>query len=272
MAAIMAAWLLSLLALLRVDLASQPPGLVMLAVGVRTFLQTGLFIIGHDAMHGVLLPSRPGANQRLGQLALALYAGLPYQRCLRNHRQHHRAPAGPHDPDVQDGAGPLAWYRHFMAGYLGAGQMAALLASWALCLRLAWPHSVMAGLTVVLVCILPLVLSSLQLFAFGTYLPHRGTGVASGPGQQARSLDLPVWLSLLACYHFGYHREHHQAPGLPWFALPSQRRSVTSAGQVPLGSRQPGQRDSVPFNKVNHDGIGISRLDRSGAGHRQAGL
>ena len=55
-AAITAAWLLSLLVLLAVDLASQPLALVVLAVAGRTFLQTGLFIIGHDAMHGVVLP------------------------------------------------------------------------------------------------------------------------------------------------------------------------------------------------------------------------
>ncbi len=227
-AAITAAWLLSLLALLSVDLASQPLALVVLAIGLRTFLQTGLFIVGHDAMHGVLLPLRAGANQRLGQLALALYACLPYERCLRNHRLHHRAPGSCHDPDVLAGAGPLAWYGRFMAGYLAAGQMAALLASWAACLLFAWPHSTTPGVAVGLVCIVPLVLSSLQLFAFGTYLPHRGAGLALGPGHQARSLDLPVWLSFLACYHFGYHREHHQSPGLPWFALPAQRRSDAS--------------------------------------------
>ena len=233
-AAITAAWLLSLLALLAVDLASQPLALVVLAVAGRTFLQTGLFIIGHDAMHGVLLPLHARTNQRLGQLALGLYACLPYQRCLRNHRQHHQAPGSHHDPDVLDGAGPLAWYGRFMAGYLGAGQMAGLLGSWMGCLLLAWPHSPNSGLAVFLVCILPLALSSLQLFAFGTYLPHRGAGGASAPGHQARSLDLPVWLSFLACYHFGYHREHHQAPGLPWFALPAQRGSVPSGCRLPL--------------------------------------
>lgn len=107
---------------------------------------------------------------------MALYACLPYERCLRNHRLHHRAPGSCHDPDVLAGAGPLAWYGRFMAGYLAAGQMAALLASWAACLLFAWPHSTTPGVAVGLVCILPLVLSSLQLFAFGTYLPHRGLG------------------------------------------------------------------------------------------------
>jgi len=232
------AWLVSLLLLLSVDLASQPLPLLALAVGIRTFLQTGLFIIGHDAMHGVLLPLQARHNQRLGQLALALYACLPYQRCLRNHRHHHRAPGSPLDPDVMEGAGPLAWYGRFMAGYLSGGQMAALLASWAGWLVFAWDHSVHPGLNVLLVCTLPLALSSLQLFAFGTYLPHRGGGKAIQPGHQARSLDLPVWLSLLACYHFGYHREHHQSPELPWFALPSQRPCIHS-GKIRPNSLAP---------------------------------
>jgi beta-carotene ketolase (CrtW type) len=238
--AITAAWLFSLLALLSVDLASQSLSLVVLAIGLRTFLQTGLFIIGHDAMHGVLLPLRSGANQRLGQLALALYACLPYQHCLLNHRQHHLDPGSHQDPDVLAGAGPLAWYGRFMAGYLGVGQMASLLTTWAMCLLFAWPHTANPALAVALVCILPLILSSLQLFAFGTYLPHRGAGQAWAPGHQAHSLDLPVWLSLIACYHFGYHREHHQSPGLPWFALPAQRQSDLSAcrlAPVPRGSK-----------------------------------
>lgn len=235
---IVLAWLVTLLLWLRVDWLSQPLPLLAMAIGVRTFLQTGLFIIGHDAMHGVLLPLRPRLNQRLGQLALVLYACLSYQRCLRNHRQHHRAPGSHRDPDVLEGAGPLAWYGRFMAGYLGGSQMAGLLTSWAGWLVLAWGHSAHPGLNVLLVCTLPLALSSLQLFAFGTYLPHRSAGNPLEPGHQARSLDLPVWLSLLACYHFGYHWEHHQSPDLPWFALPSQRACMQS-GKIRPASLAP---------------------------------
>ena len=58
-----------------------------LAVLLRSFLHTGLFIVAHDAMHGVLHRGSGRANARLGQLALFLYAGLAYGRCLR---QHHR--------------------------------------------------------------------------------------------------------------------------------------------------------------------------------------
>jgi beta-carotene ketolase (CrtW type) len=30
-------------------------------------------------------------------------------------------------------------------------------------------------------------------------------------------------LSLLACFHFGYHREHHDNPSLSWYQLPAAR-------------------------------------------------
>jgi len=187
-------------------------GLLLLGVLARSVLQTGLFIVGHDAMHGLLVPAAPGLNDRCGALVLALYAALPYQRCRRQHRLHHRHHGGRWDPDFhREGASSLpAWYGQFMVRYLGWSQLALLLGSWAL---LAWMSSIPA---VLLTCTLPLWLSSLQLFVVGTYLPHRGPGVIS--------LNLPEWVSLLACFHFGYHREHHQAPQLAWHQLPQQRR------------------------------------------------
>ena len=27
---------------------------------------------------------------------------------------------------------------------------------------------------------------------------------------RARSNDMPTWLSLITCFHFGYHHEHHE--------------------------------------------------------------
>jgi fatty acid desaturase len=50
----------------------------------------------------------------------------------------------------------------------------------------------------------------------GTYLPHRaptteGVKVSDYPDEhRSRSNDMPTWLSLITCYHFGYHREHHE--------------------------------------------------------------
>ena len=72
---------------------------------------------------------------------------------------------------------------------------------------------------------LPGLLSALQLFVFGTYLPHRPETMAFADGHNARTNAYPVWLSLLTCYHFGYHHEHHLFPGVPWWRLPGVRRT-----------------------------------------------
>jgi len=51
----------------------------------RTFIQTGLFIVAHDAIHGVVLPSNRRLNDGIGQLVLTLYALLPYEKLAFNH-------------------------------------------------------------------------------------------------------------------------------------------------------------------------------------------
>lgn len=226
---ILLGWLISLISLLTVNLASQPWWWLVLAVMLRTVLQTGLFITAHDAMHGVLLPELRAANRSLGTLCLALYAALPYRACLRNHHRHHQQPASPTDPDVHvdPTAGPARWYCRFMAGYLSHRQMTRLLSAWGMLLLAMTPWNPDAWLNLLLFCTLPLVLSSLQLFLFGTYLPHRDERLGGGH-QGARSLNHPTWLSLLTCFHFGYHREHHDHPELAWFQLPALRRRINS--------------------------------------------
>jgi beta-carotene/zeaxanthin 4-ketolase len=221
---IASAWLASLLALLRLPLDHLPWWCAVPAVLLRTQLHTGLFIIGHDAMHGTLGPGRPRLNDGVGRVALALYAALPYGRCRRNHQRHHRAPATAGDPDfaATPDAGAVRWYGQFMAGYLSAAQMAGLLGSWAGLVLAFHAANPTAHLNVLLFCTLPLLLSSLQLFIFGTYLPHRQQREPSRQAQPG-SLDLPPWLSLLACFHFGYHHEHHTQPQLRWFELPAAR-------------------------------------------------
>jgi len=211
-----------LISFLRIDLLALPLWTLVLIVLLRTTVQTGLFITAHDAMHGLIVPTRPGWNHSLGALFLGLYAGLAYRPCLRKHHRHHAYSGSPLDPDfcVDRSAGAVGWYFRFMGGYLSPGQMTRLLAFWCL---LGWIFaSTHPGIWInlLLICVLPLVLSSLQLFVFGTYLPHRsqqGPDAEEGP----RSLDLPGWLSLLTCFHFGYHRAHHDHPHLAWFQLPS---------------------------------------------------
>ena len=219
-AAILAAWGISLVVVLSLDLTHVAPALLLLAVVVRSLSQTGLFIVGHDAMHGLLLPAHPGWNHRLGALGLALYGALPYQPCRASHLRHHGAPGTDRDPDfcAEGSTAAAAWYVRFLKGYLSAPQMLLLLSGWGILALLASPAHVL------LFCTVPLLLSSLQLFVVGTYLPHRQLP-APGEPHQAISLDLPEWLSLLACFHFGYHWEHHAYPQLAWHQLPLSRRS-----------------------------------------------
>ncbi|MGB2926523.1 MAG: fatty acid desaturase, partial [Limnothrix sp.] len=68
--------------------------------------------------------------------------------------------------------------------------------------------------------LLPLFLSSLQLFFFGTYLPHRQGPKTYQPVTSSNRFQY-LW-SLVSCYHFGvYHQEHHAFPHKPWFMLPN---------------------------------------------------
>ncbi len=232
---LLGAWVVSLLLLLRVPL--EGPGLapapLVLAMALRAVLQTGLFIVGHDAMHGSLLPQAPRWNDRIGRLALALYAALPWERCRHNHQLHHRQPASPTDPDHHGGGGGwLHWYLGFLTTYLRPAPLLGLLTAWGLALAWAAPHTPHPLANLLLFWILPLLISSLQLFLVGTYLPHRRSQARSRDRHQAASLPWPPALSLLACFHFGYHWEHHQHPSLPWYRLPERRRWVT----VPDGS------------------------------------
>ncbi|MEB3263624.1 MAG: fatty acid desaturase [Synechococcus sp.] len=222
--AILLAWLISLAGLVVVDLAALPWPLLVLAVLLRTQLQTGLFIVGHDAMHGSLWRGRPPWNHRLGALALVLYAALPYGRCCRHHRRHHRAPGTALDPDAppDPGAGVLAWYLRFMARYLSLPQMGFLLGGWAVLALVSSSISAGSWANVLVFASLPLLLSSLQMFVFGTVLPHRVQCRAEGDAA-VESLPLAPIFSLLACYHFSYHSQHHHWPDLAWFELPTRR-------------------------------------------------
>jgi beta-carotene ketolase (CrtW type) len=226
---ILLGWLISMIGLLSLRFESLPWWLLLAGILVRTWLQTGLFITAHDAMHGVLLPGRKQWNDQLGALCLGLYAGLPYQPCLHKHHLHHSRTATEDDPDFHGDprTGVLGWYLNFMAGYLSLAQMARLLGFWGLLvLGISLIHPT-GWLNLLLFCTLPLLLSSGQLFVFGTYLPHRHQ---RGPGRQRQptSLGHPPWLSLLTCFHFGYHREHHDHPQLAWFELPARRQMSTT--------------------------------------------
>jgi beta-carotene/zeaxanthin 4-ketolase len=220
--ALVGCWGVSLALLLPFPLVEMSSWAIVAMVLVRTFLQTGLFVLAHDAMHGSLVPGRAGVNRVMGHLLLYLYGFLPYQTCAINHGRHHRYPAGHSDPDFHDGVHchPIAWYFKFMGEYLSLEELPRLLMLWVasvLALYYANPEHLLNGLLFVL---LPLGLSSVQLFYFGTYLPHRGDWEGVGNVHHAKTIPFPVVCSFLTCYHFGYHWEHHEYPDVPWYRLP----------------------------------------------------
>lgn len=225
---ILGAWASSLVALLGLGL---PPLLTPVGVAIMTFGYTGLFITAHDAMHGSVAPRHPRLNHAIGALAVWLYASFSYSSLQRAHANHHSHPAEPTaDPDFHDGAqdGPLAWYLGFMGRYATARQLVSQgVVLFALFAGLGVPLD-----RILVFWVLPALLSSLQLFWFGTYLPHRGQDEAPTSPHRARSSSSPRWLSFLACYHFDYHHEHHEHPQVPWWGLPAVRARRPAPAQA----------------------------------------
>jgi beta-carotene/zeaxanthin 4-ketolase len=187
------------------------------------WLSVGMFIVAHDAMHGSLAPGRPVLNRWIGRLALTLYAGLWFDRLERLHAEHHRRPGTPDDPDFS-AAHPRQfwrWYLAFFARYVSVGQLLRL--STAVGVYLFVLGAPLPNLLVFWA--LPAVLSSLQLFLFGTFLPHRVEERPFLDDHRARTSDRGWLVSLVTCFHFGYHHEHHVSPATPWWLLPRLRRS-----------------------------------------------
>jgi len=196
--------------------------LVPVVVATLTFLATGLFIVAHDAMHGSVAPAWPRVNHAIGSLALGVYAFLPYRRFLRAHRAHHRDPVGPTDPDghAPGTVHPVAWYLRFLRNYLSPVPFVVFAVLFNVCIHVLHIET----WRLLTFWIAPLVLSTVQLFVFGTYLPHRPSVTRANDRHRAASLAYPTWLSLITCYHFGYHWEHHAWPHVPWWRLPEARR------------------------------------------------
>ena len=195
-------------------------------VAIICWLNVGLFIIAHDAMHGSLAPGRPAVNRAFGRLALALYAGFSFDALRPKHFEHHRSPGTEQDPDFS-AAHPnrfWPWYWQFLRQYFGAVQLLVLSAVTAAYLLIGAGYA-----NILIFWALPAILSSLQLFYFGTFRPHRQEEVPFADAHNARSSGLGWLGSLFSCYHFGYHHEHHLAPHVPWWRLPAERRARAPA-------------------------------------------
>ncbi len=205
----------------------------VLFIGWFTFLYTGLFVTGHDAMHGSISPDNPRLNDGFGQAALLLYGFISYKKLRQAHNYHHQFPASHRDPDFHNGRDthPVLWYLQFMRRYWTLRQWIGIIILYnGLHHLLGVPEADLLTFWAI-----PSLLSSVQLFYFGTYRVHRQMPDTYSTPLCANSTYWPYLISLITCYHFGYHREHHACPHVPWWRLPQiSWQSVEPAAQLAM--------------------------------------
>ena len=235
-ATILVLWSVSLGILLTLPWTDLPwmmrVAIAPLAILWQMFLYTGLFITAHDAMHGAVCPSNVRVNHAIGTLALFCYGFFPYKALLQKHWMHHRHPSTEIDPDFHRGDDSFAmWYFQFMKNYWSWKRIGAL----ALFFHGTHYFFHLSTSNLILFWAIPSILSSVQLFYFGTFLTHREPETGYPDHHRAESTHFPVFWSFITCYHFGYHQEHHEYPQVPWWRLPEiYAHSQSSAGVAPL--------------------------------------
>jgi beta-carotene ketolase (CrtW type) len=191
------------------------------------WLYVGLFIVAHDCMHESFWPRKPMMNRVVGQLCLLLYAGFDYDELKRKHHLHHRYSGTDEDPDFDSRTPHTAWrwYRRFFGEYFSARPVL-----WMTGVGMMY-YFVFSAPYVNLLSFwaLPAILSSAQLFYFGTFQPHRPEGEPFADRHRAHSSGYGWWTSLLTCFHFGHHHAHHKYPCVPWWGLHTLAASTTSS-------------------------------------------
>ncbi|HEY9823623.1 MAG TPA: fatty acid desaturase [Candidatus Sericytochromatia bacterium] len=216
---IIAIWAASLILLISVDVDKLPIYLIIPAMIWQTFLYTGLFVTAHDAMHGVVYPRNLKINNLLGWIAALVYALFSFKKLSVNHWQHHHNPASELDPDFHNGKQKnfFAWYGQFIKRYWSWTRLLGLITIFNLI-----SHTLPIRETnLTLFWVIPSILSSVQLFYFGSFLPHKEPKGGYSNPHRAQTTQLSIFWSFVTCYHFGYHQEHHEYPHAPWWKLPA---------------------------------------------------
>ena len=224
---ILTGWFLSLYWLMTIELTLYSLVWIPVAIWFRSFLNVGLFITAHDAMHGTLYTKSQRVNHGVGAFCVGLYAGFSYKHLLFEHHRHHRLSGTLEDPDFADAYehGFFRWLFSFMVRYCSLAQMTKVSFIYLVLLLVSIDST-----NVILFWAIPAIMSALQLFYFGTYRPHRIEEEAFEDEHRARSMNNGHLYSFLTCYHFGYHLEHHRYPWVPWWALPSVRKTELIKG------------------------------------------
>ena len=180
---------------------------------LQAYLYTGLFITAHDAMHGSISADKK-INNLIGKLSAFLFAGLSYKKLLKNHWDHHNFPGTGKDPDYYTGSHNFfIWWFVFMKRYVTVLQLIIMAVIFNL-LKLYFPES-----SIWIFLVIPAFISTLQLFYFGTYLPHRQPHTHDMQPHNARTQNRNHLFAMISCYFFGYHSEHHSSPKTPWWKM-----------------------------------------------------
>ena len=187
--------------------------IILIYIAIQTYLYTGLFINGHDAMHDLVSSNRT-LNKMVGQLATRLFAALSYSRLNEKHQLHHQFPGEAADPDYSTGSQNFwRWWFSFLKNYVSWWQIITMAIIFNF-LQI-WINQQ----NLIVFWVLPSVLATFQLFYFGTYKPHRLPHTEPMMPHRARSQNGSHLWAMLSCYFFGYHYEHHESPQTPWWKL-----------------------------------------------------
>jgi beta-carotene/zeaxanthin 4-ketolase len=207
---VMVCWGLSLGLLLNYTIDFQNPWVYVFML-VQMHLYTGIFITTHDAIHGVVAPHNQRLNYWFGFICATLFSFNNYEKLSRKHHLHHKNVVTDEDPDYYNG-NFFTWWFKFALEYVTIWQILLMAISYNL-LKLVFPMW-----NLILFWELPAIMSTVQLFYFGTYLPHRGE---HDPADiyKSKSQSLNHYVAFFSCYFFGYHHEHHAYPYLPWWKL-----------------------------------------------------
>ncbi|MFM7629854.1 MAG: fatty acid desaturase [Algoriphagus sp.] len=201
-------WSISMAFLLTWEFSWDNP-LTYLGILLQTHLYTGLFITAHDAMHGVVSTNKK-INHFTGWVAALLFSYNFYWKLFFKHHEHHRHVATDKDPDYHPSGNFFIWYGSFILRYLNLWQFLLMAITYNL-LKLVLPME-----NLIVFWMLPAGLSTLQLFFFGTFLPHKGE---QHNLHHSRSQTKNHLWAFVSCYFFGYHYEHHDSPATPWWRL-----------------------------------------------------
>ena len=176
-------------------------------------------------MHGSIAPNNPKLNHAIGKLCTTLFLFNSYRILRPKHYKHHRHVGTEHDPDYHKGnAAFFFWYIDFLKEYVTWKQI--LLA--AITFNLA--GLLVPKLNLILYWVIPSILSTFQLFYFGTYVPHKGEHAPTNL-HKSRSQSRNHILAFFSCYFFWLSLRTSRCPPNPLVALVETQRTYHTSSR-----------------------------------------